>query len=149
MPLWECILRHQCLGQGRIKEWPVASRDTLPKGRSRAAASVWPGRRAASRTRHLPLARWRQETEQPAPCRQTLWPLLPSYSASVTHCTKAALAGVVGSLLNRSSSVKARRRPLLPLQSPFLKPDSVTVNPTGPEASAPPVRSHSTSQGSI
>lgn len=65
-----------------------------------------PGRRAASSTNHLPLARRGRETEQPPVGRQTLWPLIPSHSASVSHCTKVALTSVVGSLLNRSSTVK-------------------------------------------
>lgn len=39
MPLWQCIVRGQGLGQGRSRERPVASRDTLPKSRrSRAPA---------------------------------------------------------------------------------------------------------------
>lgn len=37
MPLWECIVKGQCLGQGRSRERPVTSRDALPEGQKQGS----------------------------------------------------------------------------------------------------------------
>lgn len=37
MPLWECIVKGQCLGQGRSRERLVTSRDALPQGQKQGS----------------------------------------------------------------------------------------------------------------
>lgn len=46
MPLWECIMKGQRLGQGRSREWPVTSRDTLPKGQKQGSCPCAAGEKS-------------------------------------------------------------------------------------------------------
>lgn len=140
MPLWERIMRGQCLGQGCCREQPVASRDTLPEGRSGAPAPVPPGRRPAF-TQGICLSGVAKRLSS------HLW-TDPVASAPQSFCfcdsVYQSFPHQCGRVLSSTEAHERRQQ-----GGHLLKRDSVSTRLPGPAASAPPSRSCSASQGSI